>query len=102
MESREKAIAFLVDRGFHAQEWDCYAPGAIAIASEVVDAGGFNLLKHMVLLVPDTGGWSLRSDFPVDASVVSLAEAISRAEQLVTELKQFGVPKAFLRNPSPK
>ena len=67
MESRDEAIAHLTARGFHAQRWDCYAPGAFAVASEAEMIGGdILLLKHMVIVVPVDGGWSIRSEFPVD------------------------------------
>ena len=39
IESRDEAVAILIARGFHAQHWDSYAPGAFAVASEAVEIG---------------------------------------------------------------
>src|SRR5262249_19205926 len=96
MDSRDDAIGDLIAQGFHAQPWDCYRPGAFAVASEAVDIGdGIRLLKHMVVVVPAEGGWSIRSEFPVRVEGVSLAEAVKAAGALVSELREFGAPKCF-------
>ena len=94
MDSRDEAVAVLIARGFHAQSWDCYAPGAFAVASEAVDIGnGTRLLKHMVVVVPAQGAWSICSEFPVDVEGVCLADAVKAAAVLVSELREFGLPK---------
>jgi len=96
MESRDEAAAELIARGLHAQPWDCYGPGAFAVASEVVDIGDdIRLLRHMVVVVPVEGGWSIRSEFPSDVEGVSLAQAVSEAAALVSELREFGRPKRY-------
>lgn len=100
MTSRDEAVAALIARGFHAQRWDCYAPGAFAVASEAVDIGdGIRLLRHMAVVVPVEGGWSLRSEFPVGVEGVSLAEAINAAGALVSELREFGLSRRFRAEP---
>ena len=101
MESRDEMVALLIARGFHAQCWDCYAPGAFAVASEAVDIGDdILLLKHMVVIIPVDGGWSLRSEFPVGVEGVSLATAVDAAGEMVSELREFGLPKRYRAEPS--
>jgi hypothetical protein len=96
MESRDEAIAELIARGLHAQPWDCCDPDAFAVASEIVDIGDdIRLLRHMVVVVPVEGGWSIRSEFPSDVEGVSLAQAVSEAAALVSELREFGRPKRY-------
>jgi hypothetical protein len=96
MESRDDAVAHLVARGFHAQRWDSYVPGAFAVASEAVDIGdSIRLLRHIVVVVPAQGAWSICSEFPVDVQGVSLADAVNAAAALVSELREFGRPKRY-------
>jgi hypothetical protein len=96
MDSRDEAIADLIARGYHAQHWDCYTPGAFAVASETVDIGDdILLLRHMVVVVPVEGGWSIRSEFPMGVEGVSLAEAVNAAGTLVSELREFGRPRRY-------
>jgi hypothetical protein len=97
MNSRDEAVAALIARGFHAQNWDYYASGAFAVASEVVDIGDdIHLLRHMVVVIPVEGGWSIRSEFPVGVEKVSLTEAVNAAGSLVSELREFGLPRRYL------
>jgi hypothetical protein len=102
MEYRDVAVAGLLARGFHAQRWDSYTPGAFAVASEAVDIGdGIRLLKHMVVVVPAESGWSIRAEFPVGVEGVSLAEAVEAAAALVSELRDFGRPLRFADGEGP-
>jgi hypothetical protein len=102
MESRDAAVADLIARGFHAMPWDCYTPGAFAVASAVEDIGdGIRVLKHMVVVVPTEGGWSIRSEFPEGVEGVPLAQAVSAAAALVTELRDFGRPRRYLAEQLP-
>ncbi len=94
MESGDEAIAHLIARGFHAQHWDCYAPGAFAVASTAIDIGDdIIILQHTVVVVPVVGGWSVRCEFPAGVEGVSLAEAVDAAAALVSEMLEFGLPK---------
>jgi hypothetical protein len=84
MQSRSEAIVLLAARGFHAQAWDHFAEGALAVASSAVDAGGgVRILKQMVVVVPLGEGWAVHCGPPGAVKFPSLGQAVEAAVVLV-------------------
>ena len=97
MQSLSEAIAHLIARGYHAQAWEYPAtPGALAVASEVIDAGdGLRILRHFVVVLPNEQGWRVCWE-RAESDHESLDNAVEAAADLVTELKAGGIPYKWL------
>lgn len=87
MKTREEAVAYLTDRGFHAERRDWVMDEAIVLGTESSEERGMTVYRRAMYLVRKGNGWTgSELDHPRadDDDIVSLDQACERAIRLLS------------------
>jgi hypothetical protein len=87
VKTRREAVEYLQKRGFYAAERDWALGETIVVATSPKEDGGITSYEKAIYLVPKAAGWTileLDRPSPDDSAEVSLAEACSRVERILT------------------